>query len=95
MSRRTRCERPQASEHMATQTSFVTGGHASRAKLGMQIRLTNASADLETLRVRLGYQTAASSNAAAPRSAWKCPLGRENDGTAKGATMLVSKRDLL
>ena len=44
-----------AAEHLATQSSFLTSGHAERATLDFQIRLSNVSADLEELGKRIGY----------------------------------------
>lgn len=58
------------------------------AYVGMQINLNNLSHDLEQLGQLLGYPPQGN------HSVWKCPLGRENDGSAK-AKMFVTKEDFL
>lgn len=95
-----------AAEHFATQHSFITSGHAERSHLDFQIRLSNASTDLERLRRRISYahpsvlhkteQSHALPSAAAGNGsiAWKCALGRENDEASK-ARLAISKDDFV
>lgn len=79
-----------ASEHLATQTSFITSGYASRAALGFQIRLENLTHDLGRLGEAIGYRT----EPPAPRngSVWKCAVGRENEGASR-AKVPVAKAE--
>ena len=45
-----------AAEHLASQLSFVSAGHAERSHLDFQLRLNNVSADLERLRRVMRYR---------------------------------------
>ena len=75
-----------------------------RAHLDYQIRLDNVSQDLESLGRAIGYGASAAAvasrdsttpnggNGSRTLTVWKCPLGRENDGTSK-AKLAVSKAD--
>uniref|UniRef100_A0A7S0P0U9 Uncharacterized protein n=1 Tax=Calcidiscus leptoporus TaxID=127549 RepID=A0A7S0P0U9_9EUKA len=77
-----------ASEHMATQMSFLTSGLVDRAHFDFQIRMQNLSADLERLGQQIEYSSALRRNG----SVWKCALGRENEA-GKKAKMPISKAD--
>ncbi len=75
-----------AAEHLATQMSFITSGYEERTALDFQIRLANATVDLERLGRRIAYPPHGNA------SVWKCALGRENDASNK-AKLAVSKAD--
>eukprot|EP00965_Chrysotila_dentata_P081960 2704700-Pleurochrysis_carterae.AAC.1 len=82
-----------ASEHMATQISFLTSGDLERgAHLDVQIRLSNISADLERLGKLLRYSPPNDARPVSNSSVWKCALGTENVADAK-AKLVISKED--
>ena len=77
-----------AAEHLATQMTFLTSGNNARTHLDFQIRLSNVATDLETLAGFIKYHPVGNT------SAWKCPLGRENDVASK-ARLPISKDDFV
>eukprot|EP00900_Chrysochromulina_parva_P002563 jgi/Chrpa1/12307/Chrysochromulina_OHIO_Genome00017582-RA len=83
-----------AAEHLATQMSFITSGYEERSTLDFQIRLANATVDLERLGRRITYQTLHGVPPHANTSVWKCALGRENDASNK-AKLAFSKADFV
>ena len=76
-----------AAEHLASQLSFVSAGHAERSHLDFQLRLNNVSADLERLRRVMRYRQPENASA----TAWKCALGREN--SVEGKRLPLSKQE--
>jgi len=68
--------------------------YEERSTLDFQIRLANATVDLERLGRRITYQTLHGVPPHANTSVWKCALGRENDASNK-AKLAFSKADFV